>query len=539
MFKSIQKELSYKLIKKLLILLLLSGTGTLIAQNSNNTLNDVNNQPNDNKQDYLHLMENYDVKSYFLDIKASNTSVAISGKTEILATSVPDSFNEFVFELHPDIIIDSILCFNKIHNYTRSGYGVYVKFDTTLKSNTDFTVKIYYNRLGNLNVEGVYHYKNSDDNLESTATISQPFYARNWFPCKQDLKDKADSVQIFITVPKNLKAGSNGKLIAVTLVDTSMLRYEWKSNYPIAYYLISISIADYVSYNIYAKPKALKGDSILIQNFLPANYEKNSDFKTSFDYSARMLELFSDKFSLYPFWKEKYGHCVAHGFEFGAVEHQTMTTTSSAELFVMAHELGHQWFGNYVTCASWQDIWINEGFASYCEYIAFQYLFDKETTDDWMETTRYYAFQATSGSVYVPFEEITNSERVFDWSLTYRKGMYLVHMIRNEINDDKKFFNLLKGFVKLKANGVATGEDFKNYLNNNSKLNFNKFFDEWYYGEGYPIYNISWEKAGKKLRFIIKQSTTSNVTLYFTNTLPIKITTDKTEKVVTKILVVR
>ena len=527
-----QKYLCHNLLKLIFLVILYFGASELKAQKDTVSLNYGFSQQLQDKKNYLQLLENYDVKFYFLDIQASNSSDAIVGKTEILATSVIDSLSEFVFELHSEISIDSILIFDRIQNYVRSDYWVDVKLDSFLTANKKFTVKIYYNRSGNLNIYGVYHYKSLSENLESTATISQPFYARNWFPCKQNLKDKADSVWVFITVPKNLKAGSNGKLTAVTPIGTNKLRYEWKSNYPIAYYLISFSVADYVSYDIYAKPKAMKGDSILIQNFLPVNYEKNNEFISSFNYSAKMLELFSDKYSLYPFWKEKYGHCVAHGFEFGALEHQTMTTTSSPELFVIAHELGHQWFGNYVTCASWQDIWINEGFASYSEHIAFQYIFGKDSAANWLETTRYWALLATSGSVYVPLDEIANYDRVFDWSLTYRKGMCLVHMIRNEINNDDQFFRLLRGFLALKANGVATGDDFKNYLNQNSKVNFNSFFDEWYYGEGYPIYKIIWKYEGKKMRFIIKQNTTSKIIPYFTNTLPIKITTDKTEKTV-------
>ena len=146
------------------------------------------------------------------------------------------------------------------------------------------------------------------------------------------------------------------------------LRYEWKSNYPIAYYLISFAVSEYQEYNIYAHPAGMGGDSLLIQNFIYDAPGCLDYYKAGIDETVGMVELFSDLYSLYPFHQEKYGHCLtAIG---GGMEHQTMSTMGNFNFGLVAHELGHMWFGDNVTCATWSDIWINEGFATYTDYLA-------------------------------------------------------------------------------------------------------------------------------------------------------------------------
>jgi len=530
--KMINCYLKLKFTRALLLLVLLFVSSYLNGQKyiaSNNSRIQNNNYtltPNLPK-DYSYLMDQYDINFYFIDIEANSTSTAIKGRTEIQAMVLSNKLETFAIELHPEIAIDSILINKKAHKFIRNASTILVKLNSPLLKQFHFSAEIFYNRSASLKIPGVYHFKN--DRVESLATCSEPLFAQNWFACKQVLTDKADSVYIFITTPKNLKAGSNGVLTNIRPMTNDMVRYEWKTKYPIAYYLISVAIANYKEYTIYAKPINLKNDSIRIQNFYIANDTNNQEFKKAFDFAASALELFSDKYSLYPFWKEKYGHCVAYGFDFGAMEHQTMSTTSSPLNWVMAHELGHQWFGNCVTCATWQDIWINEGFASYSEYIAYQNILDEESASELLKEARHWALSAPTGSIYIPKENMRDEDRVFDWALTYRKGLYLVHMIRNELNNDNLFFEILRGFISLKAFSNATGEDFKNYLNENTPINFDAFFNEWYYGEGYPIYKIAWFQSENKIGFIINQSATTDKTPLFTNTIPIVIKSDKKE----------
>ena len=160
-----------------------------------------------------------------------------------------------------------------------------------------------------------------------------------------------------------------------------------------------------------------------------------------------MITSFSRLLMDYPFSEEKYGHAMAPMG--GGMEHQTMTTLQDFGFFLVAHELAHQWFGDHITCGNWQDIWINEGFASYMEYVAAQELLGQEAADGWMTNAMSVAKSRTRGSVFVPEEGVEDEYRLFDYALSYKKGAILLHMIRYELDDDDLFFGALRQYLGL------------------------------------------------------------------------------------------
>jgi len=290
------------------------------------------------------------------------------------------------------------------------------------------------------------------------------------------------------------------------------LRYEWKSRSPIDYYLISLSVAKYVDYTIYAHPVGT-ADSVMIQNYVYDNPNTLPYFKNFIDSTAQMIELYSSLFGMYPYINEKYGHCMAPLS--GGMEHQTMTTLGFFTFDLVCHELAHQWFGDHVTCKSWSDIWINEGFASYSEYLAHQYLRSWANAQSAMEDVHNNVLSSTGGSVYVPFSETNNENRIFDGRLSYDKGSAIIHNIRFELQDDSVFFKTLKDFQDIYGDTTAGGDDFKALLEANSSLDFTDFFNQWYYGEGYPAYSIEWLNTNDTLYFTSTQITsTSTITLF-------------------------
>ncbi len=219
-----------------------------------------------------------------------------------------------------------------------------------------------------------------------TWTLSEPFSAKSWFPVKQVLEDKADSVWVFLTTASTNKVGSQGLLTNVVDVGNNKVRYEWKSSYPIDYYLISFSVADYMDYSIYAHPEEMDTDSLLIQNYIYNNPENLAGKKPDLDNTAEIMELYCNLFTLYPFYKEKYGHCETQLG--GGMEHQTMSTMGNFSFHLVAHELGHMWFGDNVTCATWSDIWINEGFATYTDCLAHEFILGEEAGKEFIKTLK-------------------------------------------------------------------------------------------------------------------------------------------------------
>ncbi len=455
----------------------------------------------------------YDVKFYFLDIEADNQSTHVKGKVTIKAQVKTDGMTQFVVELINDLTVDSVYVNQSKVTFSHSSGQVVVNLPSALAAAQIIDVTFYYQ--GTPPSGGFFSGISnafSPTGQRVTWTLSEPLNAHDWFPVKQVLEDKADSAYIFITVPDHLKAGASGLLTNVKSLNNNRLRFEWKTRYPIAYYLLSMTISTYVEYNTYAHPDG--ADPILIQNFVYDDTNTLPTYKNEIDEVGHIIELYSNLFGLYPFHNEKYGHCMAPIG--GGMEHQTMTTLDRFNFTLDAHELGHQWFGDNVTCKSWRDIWVNEGFASYTEYLAQEFLKSKAVADSWMSNNYFNVISQVGGSVYVPEAQATNENRIFDSRLTYNKGGALLHMIRNIINDDEVFFGALKTYQVQYKNSTATGEDFKNVLNANTSFNFDEFFNDWYYGEGYPIFNIKWNSQRDTL-IIVQKQTTSHASVDFYN----------------------
>ncbi|MBZ0241953.1 MAG: T9SS type A sorting domain-containing protein, partial [Bacteroidales bacterium] len=352
---------------------------------------------------------------------------------------------------------------------------------------------------------------------------SEPFSAKDWWPNKQVLTDKSDSVWVFLTTNTNEMAGSQGLLTNITDLGNNKLRYEWKSNYPIAYYLISFAVSDYQEYNIYAKPEALENDSILVQNYIYNHPNYLNSNKVDIDATVPMIELFSDLYAMYPFRDEKYGHCITTLG--GGMEHQTMSTMGSFSFGLVAHELGHMWFGDNVTCATWSDIWVNEGFATYSNYLAVEHLIGHTAGQNFMVSTQNNVMSSAGGSVYVPPSEATpdNVWRIFNGRLTYDKGAAIIHVLRNEINDDELFYEVLNTYQEFFTDSTATGDDFRMILEQVTEMDFEQFFNQWYYGQGYPRYDIEYYMFENTFNMYVTQ-TTSSITPLFQMTMEYKLT---------------
>lgn len=445
--------------------------------------------------------ENYDIRHVKLDIALTNQSTEISGNVITTAVVVSPSMSDYIFELTEALTVDSVKINGQLRPFTGSGIIRKVALTTPFTQKSTFTAQVFYHGTaipGNIfGREGL----NTDTAWGSrvTFTMSEPYRAREWWPCKQSLKDKIDSADIWITIPEGLKAGSNGILQTTNPMPGNKRRYQWKTAYPIAYYLISAAVAPYTEYSFYTKLSAT--DSVLVQNYIYVNPKFLAENRRRIDSTGIMIQFLSGLFGDYPFKKEKYGHCIVPLF--GGMEHQTMTTQGDFGHSLTVHELAHQWFGDHVTCATWKDIWLNEGFASYAEYLFEERYRTPAEAYEHMRIFHDRALKAPFAAIYV--DDTTNPTRIFDGGLTYSKAAAVIHMLRFVMDNDDKFFELLQRYQQQFAFGNATTEDFRLLAEQVTGLNLFPFFNQWIYKQGHPVYTATWNQVFDRVFIKIRQ----------------------------------
>ena len=465
--------------------------------------------------------EKYDVHFYNLDLNMNNISTYLSGSVEIHAKAKV-SLDSALIELFETLIISEVQVNGTNVNYHRVSNKVSVPVNAS--PNQNFIIKVTYagnpptaqtNPLGG---SGLTAGSSPSWGNKVVWSLSEPFSAYEWFAVKQSLTDKADSCAVAITVPDTCKAGSNGILEQVVPLGNGQTRYAWKHRHPIDYYLISVAVAKYVEYNVYANPQG-SPSPVLIQNYIYDNPGTLPNFIDEINETADFLELFATQFGPYPFADEKYGHCMAPIG--GGMEHQTMTTQGFFEKTLTSHELAHQWWGNNVTCASWCDIWLNEGFASYSEYLMLAALYPGEQINH-MNQVHQSVMQQPGGSVWVL--DSLNEARIFSGRLSYDKGAGIIHSLRYLIQNDNLFFAALQDFQATFADSTATGLDFKNHVANFCNIDLDSYFEQWYFGEGFPTYQVKYNQVGNDLILEISHTASMpNVTPTFTNPVTLKL----------------
>ena len=286
-------------------------------------------------------------------------------------------------------------------------------------------------------------------------TLSEPYGSSDWFPCKDNPADKADSSDVWITAPSYFVSVSNGILERTSANLDGTKTYFWKNRYPIAPYLISIACSNYSLYTNYFRYSA--SDSMPITHYVqPENL--TASVKFNLDQTPKMLKFFSEKFGPYPFLKEKYGHAEC-GFS-GGMEHQTCSSMGAYGQSLIAHELTHQWFGDKITCQSWEHIWLNEGFATYGEALWQESLAGKTGYSTFMQMQAQRAKNAT-GTVFVA--NTANIGEIFSSNRSYSKGAMVLHMLRGIVGDEK-FYQILRTYAASKyayGNGSKTGLFFQ------------------------------------------------------------------------------
>lgn len=468
-----------------------------------------------------------DLTYYKLDLTITTSPDNLKSEVGVNAKVETSQINSFYLSLSDHLTVDSVKSGNINLSFTHSNDRLNITLDRTYNNSENFSVLIYYQGLPVPTGFGSFVF---GMNISTPViwSLSEPFGAMDWFPTKNTPSDKADSSDVWITCQDNFTAVSNGILTNVETNGNGTKTFKWKSRYPIANYLISIAVTNYSEYINYFK--YTQTDSMPVTHYI---YPQNLNaLKPQLDRTINMLEIFSDKFGLYPFINEKYGH-VEFG-RLGGMEHQTIASMGVFDDNIMAHELAHQWFGDKITCKDWHHIWLNEGFATYSGAIFVEEMFGKVSYDDLISMQMFDAKKAV-GSIYV--QDVNSISEIFNGNRSYAKGSIVLHMLRGVVGDSV-FFQILKTYAEdpQLAYGVAVTSDFQNIAENVSAMNLDYFFQQWIYGESYPFYNIDWgyEQAGEnsyEVSLTLTQSVKPNPS-FFTMPAQVEIKTSEGDTVI-------
>ncbi len=462
------------------------------------------------------LTDNYDIKYHRLEWEVDPAVYYIKGRVTTYFVPDEDNFSVVNFDLASSYSnVEALFHGKPVLAEVHSGNNLQIKLGTSLEKGKLDSITVIYE--GAPPVEQFRSFVADTHNATPQIwTLSEPYGAKDWWPCKQDLNDKIDSIDVFVTTPSKYKAASNG-LLKSEVANGSKMTYHWKHRYPIPAYLIAIGVTNYTVYSDFVSLE--DGGSVEVLNYVYPESLEDAQARTGF--TGASMESFNELFITYPFKEEKYGHAM-FGFG-GGMEHQTMSFMGGFSDLLQSHELAHQWFGDYITCGSWEDIWLNEGFATYLEGLTKQYLYEtQDLWEAWKQNNINSIVSQPGGSVWV--NDTTSVGRIFDSRLSYKKGAMLLHMLRWTLGDDV-FFEGVRNYLNdpdLKY-GYAKTADLIHHLEVTSGKSLQEFFNDWFYGEGYPIYQLEWWNTENGVLVKLNQQTSHESVDFYEMDVPIQI----------------
>jgi aminopeptidase N len=455
----------------------------------------------------------YDIKHQRMEWDIDPAVRYISGNVTTYFEASINNFDTIYFDLSDSLVVDSVWFQNGTLVATPIGNNVVqIALTAAVSINQLDSITLFYQGIPSSTGHGSF-VQSEHGGIPILWTLSEPYGALDWWPCKQDLNDKIDSIDIIVTVPTGNKVGSQGKLVNTT-INSGNTTYHWQHRYAIPAYLISLAITNYVEY---VDKVPLGTDTLDI-----LNYVFPEDLVLSQLQSPAIIpvfQYFDSLFGPYPYMDEKYGH-AQFGWG-GGMEHTTMSSMGSFSEGLMAHELAHQWFGNKITCGSWTDIWLNEGFATYLTGMMIEKFWTPEDWTAWKIGQIESICNTPEGSVFV--DDTTNVSRIFNGRLSYSKGAMVLHMLRWDLGDSA-FFAGVYNYINdpALAYGYARTDDLIAHLEASSNRDLTEFFDDWFYGEGFPSYTLTWSQLDGITNLTVDQRQSHSSVNFFD--IPIMVT---------------
>jgi aminopeptidase N len=424
--------------------------------------------------------KNNDVTFYNISLDVDVDHESIKGNVEIRFTPLED-LDTIQIDLYANMIIDSILMNTQQLKYRRIYNAVFVGMQHTISRGLNTGMRVYYH--GNPLVarrppwEGGFVWSRDKHRKPWVAVACEEIGASIWWPVKDHIYDEPDSVKMSVTIPKGLFCVSNGTL-KNQVEHGDFTTFNWETHYPINTYDITINIGDYRHFSIpYPKNPLMKLDFYVLPNDL-------SDAKVLFQNAVGVIEAYEFYFGEYPWIKDDYKLVES---PFAGMEHQTAIAYGKGfkdnmmNNYIIIHETAHEWWGNSVSAPDYAEVWLQEGFATYSEA-----LFAEKTKghDAYQNLLRFYAFfirnkQPVVGPAGVNYWNYKDGD-------VYMKGALTLYSLRNAIDNDPLFFDILKSFYQSHKYRTANTNEFIALVNEKTGKDYTTFFQQYLYHRECP-----------------------------------------------------
>lgn len=430
----------------------------------------------------------YDILTYDLAFDLNPAVVAIEGRVTIRLSSLRSGLSEVRLDLDDAMTVRSVeRAGQPLSAYTASADVLRIPLDPPLGAEERTTLVVRWG--GTPLPGGALSFWTAPSSGPSVSSLAEPFDARTFWPCVDDPADKAVTT-VAVTVPDGYVAASAGLGTSAPAAEPGKVTWTWRLPQPIPAYLVSFAVARFET--ITAEYHSLDGTRTMpvVGYILPEHASINRSRVASM---VGHLEVLASLFGEYPYLDTKYG--IAEGSFSGGMEHPTITLIGASLLGnasrdltgLLVHELAHQWWGDEVTMRTWDDIWLNEGFATYSEVLYSER--SSALAPGRLLTTRYddglYA-----GQLGPPVVAPADDPFRFSGAI-YEKGAWVLHMLRRVVGDGT-FFAGLREYRRRHERGNATREDLRTAFEELSGRDLKQFFDQWVETPYRPVFRASW-----------------------------------------------
>jgi aminopeptidase N len=440
-----------------------------------------------------------DVQQYSLVIEFSPATYSISGEAIIEAETLSLALDTLSIDCHSTLTVDSLSFDGSPKSYTHADDKITLSFDPPLSPLQTFTVNIIYHGTFTPNQDhGLIFAEHGVDNVPVVSSLSEPYMAPSWWPCIDNPNDKAP-IEFYITCPTEISSNqmvavANGSLTATTDNGDGTTTFHWSETYPITTYLVMVAISNYIE--VTSLPDIYNGMPLTYYCYPEHLALAENQFAQVYD----LIELFSNKLGEYPFIDEKHAS-IEIPMGSSGMEHQTVTCISDdymdrvATPVIVGHEVSHQWFGDWVTMVTWHDIWLNEGLATFFQFY-YREAFGEIAAS--IEKLQIFDTNMFGDSYQYPIYVRDATDPFAHTGAIYFKGAWVVHMLREMIDNDVLFFSILETYLADFAFGNVETADFRVAFENGMGISLVDFFDQWVYTPSWPIYSVIYENATRE-----------------------------------------